>query len=319
MYYLGIDLGGMSIKAGLCDENGNILVQESCPTVRTEDGDRITKDMADLCLRVLEKGGVRPDELEYAGIASPGTNDSERGVIVYACTLPFLHYPIAEKLSALTGIKKVYIDNDANAAAKGEATFGAAKGYKDSVFLTIGTGVGGGIIVDGKILSGFNFAGAELGHTVIEMNGIECNCGRKGCMERYCSATALIEQTKASMKQNPDSTMWDECKGNIKAVNGRTAFDAMKCGDSAAKKVVDEYITYLACGCTNLINIFQPDVLIIGGGVSKEGETLLKPLRAIISKESFDRNPDNATKILAASLGNDAGIIGAAMLGLLHD
>ena len=215
MYYLGIDLGGMSIKAGLCDEEGNILVQESCPTVRDEDGDRITNDMAALCLRVLEKGGVRPEDLEYAGIASPGTNDSERGVIVYACTLPFLHYPIAEKLSALTGIKKIYIDNDANAAAKGEATFGAAKGYKDSVFLTIGTGVGGGIIVDGKILSGFNFAGAELGHTVIIHNGKDCTCGRKGCLECYASATALMEQTREKMEQRKDSLMWKLCDGKI--------------------------------------------------------------------------------------------------------
>jgi len=315
MYYLGIDLGGMSIKAGLCDENGNILVQESCPTVRTEDGDRITKDMADLCLRVLEKGGVRPDELEYAGIASPGTNDSERGVIVYACTLPFLHYPIAEKLSALTGIKKVYIDNDANAAAKGEATFGAAKGYKDSVFLTIGTGVGGGIIVDGKILSGFNFAGAELGHTVIVHNGKECTCGRKGCLECYASATALMEQTREKMEQRKDSLMWKLCDDKIENVDGRTAFDAMRAGDEAAKEVIDTYIGYLACGVTNFINVFQPEVFSIGGGISNEKEYLLAPLRKIVEVEQYSRNSDKKTQIKIAELGNRAGIIGAASLG----
>ena len=315
MYYLGIDLGGMSIKAGLCDEEGNILVQESCPTVRDEDGDRITKDMADLCLRVLEKGGVRPEELEYAGIASPGTNDSERGVIVYACTLPFLHYPIAEKLSALTGIKKIYIDNDANAAAKGEATFGAAKGYKDSVFLTLGTGVGGGIIVNGKILSGFNFAGAELGHTVIVHNGKPCTCGRKGCLECYASATALMEQTREKMEQHKDSLMWKLCDGKLENVDGRTAFDANRAGDPAAKEVVDTYIGYLACGVTNFINVFQPEVFSIGGGVSNEREGLLEPLKKIVEVEQYSRNSDKKTIIKIAELGNRAGIIGAASLG----
>jgi len=315
MYYLGIDLGGMSIKAGLCDEEGNILVQESCPTVRDEDGDRITKDMAALCLRVLEKGGVRPEDLEYAGIASPGTNDSERGVIVYACTLPFLHYPIAEKLSALTGIKKIYIDNDANAAAKGEATFGAAKGYKDSVFLTIGTGVGGGIIVDGKILSGFNFAGAELGHTVIIHNGKPCTCGRKGCLECYASATALMELTREKMEQRKDSLMWKLCDGNIENVDGRTAFDANRAGDEAAKEVVDTYIGYLACGVTNFINVFQPEVFSIGGGISNEKDALLEPLKKIVEVEQYSRNSDKKTMIKIAELGNRAGIIGAASLG----
>ena len=315
MYYLGIDLGGMSIKAGLCDEEGNILVQESCPTVRDEDGDRITKDMAELCLRVLAKGGVRPEELEYAGIASPGTNDSERGVIVYACTLPFLHYPIAEKLSELTGIKKIYIDNDANAAAKGEATFGAAKGYKDSVFLTIGTGVGGGILVDGKILSGFNFAGAELGHTVIIHNGKPCTCGRKGCLECYASATALMEQTREKMEQRKDSLMWKLCDGKIENVDGRTAFDAMRAGDEAAKEVVDTYIGYLACGVTNFINVFQPEVFSIGGGISNEKDALLEPLKKIVEVEQYSRNSDKKTIIKIAELGNRAGIIGAASLG----
>ena len=315
MYYLGIDLGGMSIKAGLCDEEGNILVQESCPTVRDEDGDRITKDMADLCLRVLEKGGVRPEDLEYAGIASPGTNDSERGVIVYACTLPFLHYPIAEKLSALTGIKKIYIDNDANAAAKGEATFGAAKGYKDSVFLTLGTGVGGGIIVNGKILSGFNFAGAELGHTVIVHNGKPCTCGRKGCLECYASATALMEQTREKMEQHKDSLMWKLCDGKLENVDGRTAFDANRAGDPAAKEVVDTYIGYLACGVTNFINVFQPEVFSIGGGVSNEREGLLEPLKKIVEVEQYSCNSDKKTIIKIAELGNRAGIIGAASLG----
>lgn len=315
MYYLGIDLGGMSIKAGLCDGDGHILFRDSCPTVRTEGGDRIVGDMAALCLRVLDMGGVRPEELEYAGVASPGSNDSERGVIIYASTMPFLHFPIAEKLSALTGIRRVLIDNDANAAAKGEATFGAAKGYRDSLFITLGTGVGGGIIIDGKIVSGFNYAGAELGHSVIVHGGKPCTCGRRGCLECYASATALIEQTKEKMALRPDSLLWKLCGGDPEKVTGRIPFEAMRAGDAAAKEVVDTYIGYLACGVTNYVNIFQPEVLSIGGGISGAGETLLAPLREIVGREEYSRNGDRRTVIKKAELGNDAGIIGAASLG----
>jgi len=317
-HYIGIDLGGTNIAIGIVDENKQIIIKKSIPTACPRSAEEIVDDIVKTIYELCKKTNLSINNVEWIGIGSPGSVNSETGVVERAHNLGFFNTPLKDLLLERLPVK-CYAENDANAAAYGEFLAGSANGATNAVCVTIGTGIGGGIIINGKIYSGSNFFGAELGHTVIEMNGIECNCGRKGCMERYCSATALIEQTKASMKQNPDSTMWDECKGNIKAVNGRTAFDAMKCGDSAAKKVVDEYITYLACGCTNLINIFQPDVLIIGGGVSKEGETLLKPLRAIISKESFDRNPDNATKILAASLGNDAGIIGAAMLGLLHD
>lgn len=315
MYYIGIDLGGMSIKAGLCDENGKILLEEVCPTVRTEGGDRIIRDMADLIGLVLQKANLKPEDIEYAGVASPGSNDSENGVIIYASTMPFLHYPIAEKLREWTGIRKIYIDNDANAAAKGEATFGAAKGYKDSLFITIGTGVGGGIIIDGKIISGFNYAGAELGHSVIVHGGKPCTCGRRGCLECYASATALIEQTKEKMKERPDSAMWKLVDGDIDKVNGKTAFDAMRLNDPAGKEVVDTYIGYLACGVTNYINIFQPEVLSIGGGICKEGDYLLKPLREIVEKEQYSRNGDKLTRIKIAELGNHAGIVGAASLG----
>ena len=315
MYYLGIDLGGTSIKAGICDENGSILYKESCPTVTDEDGDRIINDMAALCGRVIAKCGIKADDIEYAGIASPGTADSERGIIVYACTLPFLNYPIAEKLSGLTGIKRINVENDANAAAKGEATIGAAKGYANSVMITLGTGVGGGIIIDNKVYAGFNFAGAELGHIVIVHGGKPCTCGRSGCWESYASATALIEQTKEKMLASRDSLMWSLAEGDIERVGGKTAFTAMKQGDKTAAEVVDAYISYLACGIVNIINIFQPEVLSIGGGVSNEREYLTKPLIDIVKKEQYSRNSPKQTIIKTAQLGNDAGIIGAAMLG----
>lgn len=315
MYYIGIDLGGMSIKAGLCNEAGEILLEQTCPTIRTEGGDRIIKDMAELIKSVLNQAALTPKDIEYIGVASPGSNDSENGVIIYASTMPFLHYPIAERLREWTGIQRILIDNDANAAAKGEAVFGAAKGYKDSLFITLGTGVGGGIIVDGKILSGFNYAGAELGHTVIIHGGKPCTCGRRGCLECYASATALIEQTKEKMENCPESKMWELCGGKLENVSGKTAFDGMRAGDKAAKEVVDTYIGYLAAGVTNFINIFQPEVLSIGGGISKEGDNLLKPLCEIIEKEQYSRNGDKLTKVKIAKLGNHAGIIGAAALG----
>lgn len=315
MYYLGIDLGGMSIKAGICDENGAILYKDTCPTVRTEDGDRILNDMASLSLRVIAEAGIDVSDIEYAGIASPGSADQENGTIIYASTLPFLNYPIVEKFTAKTGIKKVYIENDANAAAKGEATFGAAKGCKNSLFITLGTGVGGGIIIDGKVYSGFNYSGAELGHIVIVKDGKECSCGRRGCFEAYASATALVELTKEKMLKNKESLMWEHCGNNIDNANGKTAFDAMRKGDETAKAVVDEYIQYLASGVVSLINIFQPEVLSIGGGISKEGNTLIFPIRAIAEREQYSRHCDKKTIIKTAALSNHAGIIGAASLG----
>ena len=314
MYYLGIDLGGMSIKAGVCNEDGVILHKDSCVTVREEDGDRIIRDMASLCLKVIADTGITVDDIAYAGIASPGSADSERGVIIYAATLPFLNCPIAARLSELTGIKKIYIDNDANAAAKGEATFGAAKGYRDSLFITIGTGVGGGIIIGGKIYTGFNFCGAELGHTVIEFNGRQCGCGRKGCFEAYSSATALINMTKEAMEAHKDSKMWEIAGGDIEKVDGKTAFDGMRADDEAAKGVINMYIEYLGCGLTNIVNTFQPEVLLIGGGICKEGENLTKPLYEIIKRDSYCVDEKQSTKLDICKLGNDAGIIGAAFL-----
>ncbi|MGN1120994.1 MAG: ROK family protein, partial [Eubacteriales bacterium] len=207
------------------------------------------------------------------------------------------------------------IENDANAAAKGEAACGAAKGYANSVRSTLGTGLGGGIIIDGKVYSGFNYAGAELGHTVIEVGGLPCSCGRKGCWEAYSSATGLINMTKAKLAETKDTVMHEMVEKEGK-VSGRTAFDAMRKGDKAAKEVVDKYIYYLAMGITNIINIFQPEVLVIGGGICNEKHYLTDPLMDIVNTEQYSRNSEKKTQIRIAELGNDAGIIGAAMLGL---
>ncbi len=315
MYYIGVDLGGTGIKVGIVDENGKIVKKDSVPTGAYRPADEIIKDMAGLCKKLMAEVGLTLEDIKYAGIASPGSVDADNGVLVYANNLPFENYPLAAKFSEFSGIEKVYIENDANAAAKGEAEMGAAKGCANSVMITLGTGVGGGIIIDKKVYSGHNYAGAELGHTVIQVDGAQCSCGRRGCWEAYSSATGLINMTKAKMNEAADSKMW-EIAGSLDKVNGKTAFDAMRMGDIAGIEVVDKYIKYLACGLVNMINIFQPEVIVIGGGVCKEGENLTVPLQKYIDREDYARNNKKRTNVKIATLGNDAGIIGAAMLGL---
>ncbi len=316
-YYIGVDLGGTNIAVGIVNEKMEIVLKKSIPTACPRSAEEIADDIAKTIRALCSDMSIGTSELEWIGVGTPGSVNSETGIVERAHNLGFYDTPLMDLISDRISAP-CFVENDANAAAYGEFLAGAAKGAKNAICVTIGTGIGGGIIIDNKIYSGSNFFGAELGHMVIDMNGKQCNCGRKGCMEQYCSATALIEQTKEAMLSNKNSVMWELCGGDIEKVSGRTAFDAMKKGDESAKNVFDAYIGYLGCGITNLVNIFQPDILMVGGGISKEGETLLAPIREYVSRESFDCNPIKATKIVAAQLGNDAGIIGAAMLGLLH-
>lgn len=315
MYYLGIDLGGTNIAAGIVNEKLEIVVKGSVPTGADRHMDEVIYDMAQLCKRLCEDAGISVSDIEYAGIASPGTCDSERGVVVYANNLKMKNYPIADRLKEYLGVKRVYIDNDANAAALAEAIGGAAKGAKNAIVITLGTGLGGGIIIDGRIYSGFNFAGGELGHVVIVKDGEQCSCGRKGCWEAYSSATALIRMTKKKMEECPDSLMI-KISEEAGKVSGKTAFKAAREGDAAGKAVVDEYVSYLGCGIANMINIFQPEVLCVGGGVCNEGEYLLGPVREYVARETYGAELASTPRIERCLLGNDAGIIGAAVLGM---
>ena len=314
-YYIGIDLGGTEIKAGVVDENYKILSKAGVPTNCPRPANEIVKDMCRAALIAVEKAGLTKDQIEWIGVGTPGTADVEKGVVEYANNLGFSFVPLADMMKEIIDLP-VHIANDANAAVYGEALAGCAKDVQNVVGITLGTGVGGGIIIDGKIYCGFNFAGAELGHIVIEYNGRPCTCGRKGCWEAYSSATGLINMTKESMQAHPDSKMW-EIAGSLDKVNGRTAYDGMRAGDKDAIAVVDMYVEYLGCGLANIVNIFQPEILFIGGGISKEGETLLRPLRAILERECYSVNENRRTKLVCATLGNDAGLIGAAMLGKL--
>jgi len=314
MYKIGIDLGGTNIAAGIVDENYNIIAKGSVPTIADRDPEEIIKDMGALCNDLLREANLTGADIACAGIATPGTANRDTGVVEYANNLPFVKFPIAAVLKKYLDVKTVLIENDANAAAKGEAVAGAAKGCNHAIMITLGTGLGGGIIIDKKVYSGFNFAGAELGHTVIEYNGRQCTCGRKGCWEAYSSATGLINITKDKLAATEDTIMHKLVEENGGEVSGKTAFAAARQGDKAGAEVVAEYIEYLACGITNIINIFQPEVLCIGGGVCKEGDYLIDPMMKIVLKDQYTRDNDNKTQIKIASLGNDAGIIGAAVL-----
>ncbi|MBR5312624.1 MAG: ROK family protein [Clostridia bacterium] len=319
MYYIGVDLGGTNIAIGIVNEEFEIVKKGSTPTKPERGADAIVADMAALSRKLLEEMGLTLDDVASAGVATPGTANNETGVVEYANNIPFLQYPLADKLSALLDGKPVYIENDANAAAKAEAMAGVAKGAPYSVMITLGTGLGGGIVINGKVYSGFNFAGAELGHIVIEKDGRQCSCGRKGCWEAYSSATGLVNMTKdaiiAARESGRETAMEEMIGGDLDKVSARTAFNAQKAGDALGAEVVDEYISYLATGIVNIINIFQPNVLSIGGGVCNEGENLMKPLLDKVWSETYSREGTPKTQIMIAKLGNDAGIIGAAVLG----
>ena len=319
MYTIGVDLGGTNIAIGLCDENLNIVDKGSTPTLAKRDSELIIKDMANLALTIVERNGLTPADIEYVGIAAPGSVDPDNGVIEYSNNIQMSNFPIVNIFKKYFPTERVYVANDANAAALGEALAGAAKGAPTSMMITLGTGVGGGIILDGKIYAGgVNFGGAELGHTVIVAGGRQCSCGRRGCFEAYCSASALSAMTREKMHElslkGIHSQLFEEEKKDGK-VSARTAFNAMKKGDVYGKQIVDDYIEYLAIGITNMINIFQPHILAIGGGVCNEKEYLTVPLNKIINREQYTRDNANKTKVVTATLGNDAGIIGAAGLG----
>lgn len=313
MYKVGVDLGGTNIAVGVVDENYKIIGKGKVKTNAPRPAEEIFADIKKAIDLAVEDAGLTMADIEKIGVGTPGSINQETGIIEFSNNLKFDNVPAKKMLEELTG-KPCAFENDANAAALGEAYAGAGNGAKNFVAVTLGTGVGSGIIVDGKVVSGINYAGGEMGHTVIVVNGKPCNCGRNGCWESYASATALISQTKEKMQECPDSKMWKVCDGDIQKVNGRTAFNAMYEGDEAAKEVVDSYIYYVSIGVTNIINTFQPEVVCIGGGISNEGDNLLDPIRSHVERERYSKYAKKQTKICKAVLGNDAGIIGAALL-----
>ena len=315
MYTIGIDLGGTNIVASVVDDDYNIIGTSKTPTNSPRSADEIFDDIADVCEEAVKTAGLTMEDIDSVGMGTPGTVNQD-GVIEFANNLAFNNVPARTMLAKRINKpeEKVFIENDANCAALGEAYAGCGNGAKDFVAVTLGTGVGSGVIIGGKIVIGVNYAGGECGHMVIVVDGEQCSCGRKGCWEAYASATALIRQTKKAMEEYPDSLMHKLAKEEGK-VSGRTAFDAMRLGDIAGIKVVDDYIKYVACGLINIVNALQPEIICIGGGICNEGETLMKPLRRFVQSERYSIHSKIQTKIVKAELGNDAGVIGAALLG----
>jgi glucokinase len=311
MHYLGVDLGGTNLVAAVVTEDGQITARAAVPTPKG--AEPILDAMAQVCRDAVAQTPLDWQEIASVGVGSPGIADPTRGVLEYSCNLNFYNVPLAAELSRRLDGKPVFIENDANAAALGEYAVGAGRGSRSLVAITLGTGVGGGVVLDGKLLTGHNFAGAEMGHFVMVMNGEPCNCGRRGCFEAYASATALIRETRRAMEQHRDSKLW-QVAGSLENVNGRTVFDARALGDEAAEGVFRRYCEALACGVTSMVNIFQPEVLCIGGGICAQGETLLAPVREILDREDYARASRRRVRLVTAQLGNDAGLIGAAFL-----
>lgn len=313
MYSIGIDIGGTNIKAGIVDETGKIIVKSS---IRTDSAGGYKKIVSDITAQIKDlcaNSNIALSEVSGAGIGCPGAIDSKAGVVNYSNNLEWVDVPLCDELKNNLNIP-FYVSNDANVAALGEYMFGAGKNYQDVIMITLGTGVGGGIVIGGKLFEGNQSKGAELGHMVIRSGGELCTCGRRGCMESYASATALIRDTKVAMKKDKASSMWTYAQGKLENVSGKTAFECAKTGDYSAKKVVDDYVEALGEGLCNFINIFRPEAIILGGGVCAQGENLLKPLRDFCKNFSYGGDKSPNVELIIASLGNDAGLVGAASL-----
>ena len=310
-YYVGIDLGGTFIKGGVVDSNGEIILCDQIPTESEGGSEVVSKNIAKLALILLERCNLKLSDICGVGIGCPGMIDSKTGNVIYSSNLNWTDFNIANKVSELLSGIEVKVANDANVAALGEVKFGAAKEYDNAVMITLGTGVGSGIICDGVMIEGYLGAGSEFGHTVIRAGGEPCSCGRRGCFETYSSATALIRDTKRAMAAHPDSKMWEI--GDLSAVTGKVSFDYAEV-DPYAKEVVDSYIENLACGIVNAANIFRPQIVLLGGGVCAQGERLTKPLQELLDRDLFGAGRGPAVKIAIAKLGNNAGLLGAAAL-----
>ena len=307
--YMGLDVGGTFIKGLIIDETGKTVIEGDVPTVG---GEGLAESIETLADRLVLGANKVFSSLSGVGVCCPGLIDTRSGNVIFAGNLNLKDYPLGKILKDKFGVP-VKICNDANAAALGEAKFGAGRNYRDSVLVTLGTGVGGGVVIDGKLFEGNKSAGVEIGHMVIERGGKKCTCGRRGCFEVYCSARALTDKTKVEMEEDTSSDMWKNY--TYDTADARTAFEHMDV-DRTAQKVVDWYLERLACGLINLANIFRPQVIMLGGGVSAQGSRLTAPLQKILNDELFGGTGYAPVEVKCASLGNKAGSMGAAALNM---
>lgn len=313
MVYIGIDLGGTGIKIGVVDESGTILSQGETPTLVGRPYEDIIRDMGRCMLDVMARGGFEEKDVASIGVGIPGVADEKTGNVIFCTNLGWSDVPLRTELQKYLN-KPVYIDNDATVAGFAESICGVSAGCHSSVFMTLGTGVGGGIVIGGRPWSGFHGVGSEIGHIPMDIGGEPCSCGNYGCLERYCSATAVIRMGKQMVLQHPDSLMYDLCGGDVSKLTAKMVFDAAKELDDVAMKVFNHYVDYLCKAIYTIIAFLDPEMIVLGGGISKSGDFLLKAVRERIPRYLlFKTLPYSCVEI--ARLGADAGMIGAAMLG----
>lgn len=310
--YIGIDIGGTNLVAAVTEKNGQIISKSFRAVDHAWSAEELCTQIAHLAKQAAEFGGIGLDLIEAVGVGLPGLVDNERGVVIQTPNMPFRDTPFRELFQKEWDVP-VFLGNDANCAAIGEYWAGAAKGCDPALMITLGTGIGGGLIVNGKLFTGFANSGMEVGHMIIHPFGNMCGCGNRGCWEQYGSASALIRTTRTEMGHTKDSILWELCEGNMDKVEGRTAFQAARMGDDAARRALSIYLSGLSVGIINLVNILQPEIICLGGGISNaDDDLLLNPLRSLVAQGIFDKTA--GVRIEKASLGNDAGVIGAAML-----
>lgn len=316
MYYLGIDVGGTSLKAGLVVEDGKMIDTANRPVeIRQTDFDGyLAGELAALTRTLLDNNKLTSRDIPYVGAGLPGSVDDRSGVFLFAPNMPISNSPLRELFGKHLDIP-LRLGNDANCAALGEYIAGAGKQYSSLALITLGTGVGTGVILNGKIWTGCNGAATEGGHIVIRPDGWRCGCGRRGCLETYASASGLIRMAINQMLSDRGSKLWDTADGSLDKVTGITVFKAATLEDPAALRALDEYTDALAQGIVNIINLLQPEVIALGGGIANAPDALLlEPLRKKIVGRDMAKYNSPKTKLLRAVLGNEAGIIGAAMM-----
>lgn len=313
-YFIGIDLGGTNIAAGVVSEEGQLICKTSLPTGAGRPAEAIVADMARAVELCLADSGLEKGQIEALGVGVPGAIDNNTGTVLFTSNLDWRELPLTRMLQSKLGLP-VCLGNDADCAALGETLAGGAKEFDSALMITLGTGVGGGLVSHRKLFTGWSGVGIEPGHFTLVAGGVKCGCGNRGCFEAYASATALIRQTREAMITHPDCAIW-KFADSVEQVNAKTVFDAAATGDAIAQGVVDQYEEYLAAGIGGIVNLFRPHAVILGGGVSNQGENLLVPLREKLKKYCYASEFIAPPQVVKATLGNDAGIIGAALLSL---
>ena len=311
--YIGIDVGGTTAKAGVVDEEGKILAKSVCKTGKERAFEDIAADMAELCRRVVRESGHGMADIAAVGVGIPGEQDPKSGLVAFCNNLGWVNVPLMQRLREALGLS-VYVDNDANVAALAESAFGASRDVKSSILVTLGTGVGGGIVENRRVRTGAHGVGGEIGHMVVVVDGEVCNCGHRGCWEKYASATAIIRMGRALMEEKPDCALARQMGGDAAQLNAKAVLDLARAGDADCMGIFETYVKYLCVGLANLINIYDPDMIVLGGGVAYAGDFLLDAVRAALGDYVYCPALSWA-RVELARMGNDAGIIGAAMLG----